>query len=66
MCGDFKVTVKPYLYVDVYPLPRVEDIYASLNGGKIFSVIDLKQVYQQMEVDEKSKPYVTINPHRGL
>lgn len=29
-------------------------------------MIDLKQAYLQMEVDEASKPYVTINTHRGL
>ena len=56
----------PDLEIDVYPLPPIEDIYGSLNGGKIFFVIDLKQAYLQMEVDEESKPYVTINTHRGL
>ena len=66
VCGDFKVTVNPDLKIDVYPFSRIEDIYGSFNGGKIFSVIDLKQVYLQMEEDDESKPYVTINTHRGL
>lgn len=46
VCSDFKVTVNPNLDVDIYPLPHTEDIYVSLNGGKIFIVLDLKQAYQ--------------------
>ena len=32
VCGDFKVTINPQSEVDEYPLPRIEDIYASLGG----------------------------------
>ncbi|XP_031550150.1 uncharacterized protein K02A2.6-like [Actinia tenebrosa] len=66
VCGDFKVTINPQLEIDEYPLPRIEDIYASLSGGKQFSTLDLRQAYLQMEVDEQSKHYLTVNTHRGL
>lgn len=66
ICGDFKVTVNPYLDVDEYPLPRIEEIYANLSGGKQFSTLDLRQAYLQMELEEDSKPYLTINTTRGL
>ena len=66
ICGDFKVTVNPQLEIDTYPLPRIEEIYAGLGGGKHFTVIDLKQAYLQMELQEDSQLAMTINTHRGL
>ena len=35
-------------------------------GGKYFPQLDMSQVYLQLELDEDSKPYVTINMHKGL
>ena len=48
------------------PLPRIEDIFANLVGGRHFSKLDLRQAYHQMEVTEESKKYLTINMHKGL
>ncbi|CAC5364000.1 unnamed protein product [Mytilus coruscus] len=66
ICGDFKVTINQQLQVDQYPLPRIDDIFASLSGGENFSKIDLRQAYLQLEMNEESKKYLTINTHRGL
>ena len=60
------MTINPQLDVDEYPLPRIEEIYGNLSGGQQFSVIDLRQAYLQMKVEEQSKPYVTVNTHCGL
>ena len=37
LCGDYKVTVNPVLHIDTYPLPRIEDLFAALSGGTVFS-----------------------------
>lgn len=66
LCGDYKVTIKPVMKVDQYPLPRIQDIFASLAGGKKFSKIDLTQAYNQMEVDEATRELMTINTQKGL
>ena len=64
VCGDFKVTINPQLKVDEYPLPRIDNIYASLGGGTLFSVLDLRNAY--VTVEEHSRPFLTINTTRGL
>ena len=66
ICGDYKVTVNQALSVEQYPLPKPEDLFATLAGGKVFSKLDLSQAYLQVQLDEKSTPYVTINTHQGL
>lgn len=66
ICGDYKGTVNPELQAEQYPLPRIEDIFAKLSGGQKFSKIDLRQAYHQLEMEEDSKKYLTINTHMGL
>ena len=41
ICGDFRLTINPALEVDRYPIPKIEDLLATLAGGKIFSKLDL-------------------------
>ena len=66
ICGDYKVTVNTVLERDQYPLPRPEDIFASLAGGRQFTTLDLSHAYNQLVLKEESQRYVTINTHRGL
>ena len=66
LCGGYKVTINPVIREDKFPLSRVEDIFAKMAGGKRFSKIDLKNAYLQMEAEETSKQYLTINTHKGL
>ena len=66
ICGDYKVTVNKVAPLDTYPIPCVADQLATFKGGKKFSKIDLKQAYQQLELDEESQELLTISTHRGL
>ena len=66
ICGDFKQTVNLVSKLDRYPIPRVEDLFAKLKGGQLFTHLDLSQAYQQLPLDEDSKKYVVINTHKGL
>ena len=66
ICGDFKVTVNPVSKLHRYPIPKIEDIFARLEGGKIFTKLDLSQAYQQLKLDAESQKYLVINTHKGL
>eukprot|EP00731_Ephydatia_muelleri_P012299 Em0006g1193a len=66
LCGDYKMTINQYLEVDRYPLPKPNDLFATLAGGQKFSKIDLSQAYQQLVLEEESCELVVINTHIGL
>ena len=66
ICGNFKQTVNKALPVDRYPLPKGEDLFATLSGGQIFSKLDLSQAYQQVVLEDASRDLVTINTQKGL
>ena len=66
ICGDFKQTVNKASSVDRYPLPKGEDLFATLSGGRIFSKLDLSHAYQQVVLEDASRDLVTINTQKGL
>lgn len=63
ICGDYKVSINPWLEVDQYPIPKPQDLFTKLAGGEKFTKLDLWQAYQQVELEENSKRYLTINTH---
>ena len=66
ICGDYKVTVNQAAKLEKYPLPCIEELFASLAGGKLFTMLDLSHAYLQVPLDEHSCQFVTINTHKGL
>ena len=37
ICGDFRMMVNPVLKLNRYPIPKTEDIFATLKRGKLFT-----------------------------
>ncbi|GFT19252.1 uncharacterized protein K02A2.6 [Trichonephila clavipes] len=60
LCADYSVTLNPNLIVPQHPLPRLDEIFGSLNGGKQFTKLDLETVHPD------SQKLMTINTHKGL
>ena len=53
-------------HVETYPLPRIEDLLASLGRRKLFSKLDLADAHIQLALEVDSKKYVTISTHKDL
>ena len=66
ICGDYKCTVNQVSKLDNYPIPKTEDLLATLGGGNRFTKLDMSQAYQQLELEEGSRKFTTINTHKGL
>ena len=66
ICGDFQMTLNPVSQLNRYPIPKTEDIFATLKQGKLFTKLDLSQAYLQLKLGEESSKYVVINTHKGL
>ena len=44
MCIDYR-GLNAVTERDVYPLPRVDDVYAAIKGKEVFSTLDLLKGY---------------------
>jgi len=70
LCDSGKIyyctTVNQAAKLDLYPLPKIEQLFASLAGGRIFSKLDLSLAYLQVVLDEESRHLVMVNTHKEL
>ena len=66
ICSNHKCTFNQVSKLDNYPIPKTEDLLATLGGGNKFTKLNMSQVYRQLLLDEESKKFTTINTHRGL
>ena len=60
LCGDFKQTVNKAAKCDNYPIPKTEDLFASLGGGDKFTKLDLSNAYLQLELEEESQELTNL------
>ncbi|XP_047037979.1 uncharacterized protein K02A2.6-like [Helicoverpa zea] len=65
LCGDYKVTVNKLLKDVHFPLPKIEEMFATLSGGEQYSKLDLKNAFMQLELSESSQPLTAITTHVG-
>ncbi len=65
LCVDYRklnaVTVK-----DSHPLPNIRDIFDTLKGASIFSLIDLRQGYHQVKLAKEDCEKTAFTCHFGL
>jgi len=57
---DFRALNK-IVNIESYPIPRVDEILATLGGCEIFSSLDLKSAFLQVELTEDSRKYTAFS-----
>ena len=64
LCIDYiqlnRVTIK-----NRYPLPRIDDLFDQLRGGRVYSKIDLRTGYHQLRVREADIPKTAFRTRYG-
>lgn len=66
LCGDYKATINKFLVDFKYPLPLIDQIFASMQGGVMFSKLDLSSAYNQLVLDDSAQELCTWSTHKGL
>ncbi|GFX48111.1 retrovirus-related Pol polyprotein from transposon 297 [Trichonephila clavipes] len=64
LCIDYRKLNKK-LVKDRYPLPIIEEVLDKLGNGKIFTTLDLKNVFFHVDVDEASRKYTAFVTETG-
>lgn len=49
-----------------HPIPTLEETLEALNGASMFSKLDLKWGYHQVEIDDDSRDITTFVTHKGV
>ena len=49
-----------------HPIPTVEELLQAMNGATVFSKVDLRMGYHQLELEPESRAITTFTTHVGL
>jgi len=66
LCADYKTTINKYLEDYNYPVPKVEELFVALQGGKFFSKLDFINAYNQLEICEDTQKLLAWSTHKGI
>ena len=66
ICIDPSKTLNEHLVNHHFLVPVIDQLLANFAGKNCFSTRDLRGAYQQLAIDEKSQPLLTMNTPFGL
>ena len=49
-----------------FPISTIEETCLEMSGNKVFSKLDIKWGFYQLELSEESRPITTFATHMGL
>ena len=65
MCVDMRRANEAVIR-ERHPIPTVDEVLNDMNGSSVFSRLDLKWGYHQIELDPVSRVITTFITHKGL
>ena len=65
VCADMR-RANEAIIRERHPIPTIEEVLYDLNGATVFSKLDLKWGFHQIELEEQSRDVTTFVTHRGL
>lgn len=65
LCVDLR-RVNQAVVRERHPMPIIDDIMTKIGKGNIWSVLDVKDAFFLLELDDESKDITTFITHRGL
>jgi hypothetical protein len=66
LCVDYSNTINIYTQLDAYPLPRIDVMINVLSKYLVFSTLDLKSAYHQIQIPETDRPYTAFEANGKL
>ena len=60
MVIDYSQTINRFTQLDAYPLPRIDDQINEIASNTVFSTIDLKDAYYQIEIRKEDRKYTAF------
>ncbi|CAB4006959.1 Transposon Tf2-9 poly, partial [Paramuricea clavata] len=65
VCGDYRQPNRAIIR-ERHPIPTVEELMEDMTGACVFSELDLRAGYHQIELEEESRSVTTFCTHEGL
>ncbi|XP_057302734.1 uncharacterized protein K02A2.6-like [Hydractinia symbiolongicarpus] len=65
LCLDAR-SINTAIQGEIHPIPTLESILDDMHGGKIFSKIDMKEAYTQIDLEEESRELTNFHTSFGI
>lgn len=66
LCTDYKTTINKHIKDVHYSFPKIEELFASVQGGEKFSKLDFKNAYNQLKVDSQTSKLLAWSTYKSV
>jgi len=66
LCTNYKTIINKHIKDVHYPFPKIEELFASVQGGDKFSKLDFKNACNQLKVDSQTSKLLAWSTHKGV